>query len=104
MQFLTSVAFVFLVMVGPSLGGQAPAFQNDDFRITTKKTATLWHNIPFYAAGDMAQYQATMARNRDEVRGQMLGELTGVLDEIPGAWCHHHWSCLGSGDGASQAP
>lgn len=82
MQFLTSVAFVFLVMVGPSLGGQAPAFQNDDFRITTKKTATLWHNIPFYAAGDMAQYQATMARNRDEVRGQMLGELTGVLDKL----------------------
>ena len=87
-QFLTSDALVFLVIVGPGLGAPAPTFQNDDFSIMTMKTATLWSNLPLYAAGDDAPYQATTARNR-ACGAFAMGVIVGCFSEMAGKASTH---------------
>ena len=64
---------------GVVLAADQPRFQNNSFKNQNKNVATVWHQIPFYAGADLGQYQATMAKNRSQVRQELLSELTGSL-------------------------
>jgi hypothetical protein len=46
------------------------------------RVLTIWHSVPFHAGGDLAQYQATMAQNRDQVRRSLTEELSGSLQKM----------------------
>lgn len=47
-----------------------------------QRVLTIWHQVPFHAGGDLAQYEATMAQNRDQVRRSLTEELTGSLQKM----------------------
>jgi hypothetical protein len=58
-------------------GGDPSGFIDRDQRVLT-----IWHQVPFHAGGDLAQYEATMAQNRDQVRRSLTDELTGSLQKM----------------------
>ena len=70
------------LLLSVAMAADRPLHQNDNFKSDTKRVATLWHHIPFYAGADLGQYQATMAQNRSEVRKQLLSELTETLGTL----------------------
>ena len=70
------------LLLGGAMAADRPKHQTDNFKSETKRVATLWHHIPFYAGADLGQYQATMAQNRSEVRKQLLSELTDTLGTL----------------------
>ena len=47
-----------------------------------KRVLTIWHQVPFHAGGDLAQYETTMAQNRDQVRRSLTDELAGSLQKM----------------------
>ena len=70
------------LLLGGAMAADRPKHQTDNFKSETKRIATLWHHIPFYAGADLGQYQATMAQNRSEVRKQLLAELSNTLGTL----------------------
>ena len=47
-----------------------------------KRVLTIWHLVPFHAGGDLAQYETTLAQNRDQVRRSLTEELVGSLQKM----------------------
>lgn len=66
----------------PAPAASAPRFQDDRFKKKDKSVMTLWPSIPFYAGGDMGQYQTTMAQSRDSVRKDFFNTLIEALDKL----------------------
>lgn len=82
MRKLLALLMAVHVIFGQQLWAAQASFQQDGFVDKNKKVYTIWHNIPFYSGGDIAQYQATMAQNRDEVRKALVEELTEALTKL----------------------
>lgn len=46
---------------------------------------SIWTNVPFYAGGDLAQYQLTVSQTRAQVRQQLMVELSDTLVKLAGS-------------------
>jgi hypothetical protein len=73
--------FMFLSALAPAEAAK-PKYQNDSFKRTDKKIQTLWPTIPFFALGDVGQYEQTMSQSRDQVRKMFFDELIGALEKL----------------------
>lgn len=71
-----------LFLSGSSAWGSEPPNEAGDFVDNTRRTLSVWHHVPFYAGGDIAQYEATMAQSRDRVRSGLFDELTRALSTM----------------------
>lgn len=70
-----------IVCAGTSWAGKSQ-FQDNNFKRSDKAIYTLWHRIPFFAAGDIGQYQQTMSQSRDSVRKTFWNDLTTALESM----------------------
>jgi hypothetical protein len=71
-----------LVLLGAPAWGSDQHNEAADFMDGTRKTLSVWHHVPFYAGGDIAQYETTMAQSRDTVRKGLFDELTRALSTL----------------------
>ena len=55
---------------------------DDGFMTQGKQPLVLWNSVPFYAAADVAQYEATLATRRDGVRRENFRELSATLENL----------------------
>jgi len=55
---------------------------DDGFMTPNKQPLVLWSTVPFYAAADLAQYEATLATRRDLVRRENFRELSATLEAL----------------------
>jgi hypothetical protein len=76
------LGFLWLLAQSAVLAAGATPHGTDAFLDQGKKTYAIWHNVAFYSGGDLGQYQQTMSQNRDQVRRELLNELTDTLGKI----------------------
>ncbi len=60
----------------------AARYQDHRFKNKEKGVLTLWPSIPFFAGGDIGQYQTTMAQSRDSVRKDFFNDLIEGLSKL----------------------
>lgn len=77
-RFSTTLLFCFTV----GILGLVQQTQADTFRPLPGQKAWLWHQIPFFPLGDLAQYEQTMSQNRDQVRTQFFEQLLSAVERL----------------------
>ena len=78
-----SVRLLWILLVLCSAASSASTTPGDDGFITKgKQPLVMWNTVPFYAAADLAQYEATLATRRDRVRRENFRELSATLEAL----------------------
>ncbi len=78
LKFILSVMLVFSAGISQALAT----------RPTSQEVTTIWPTIPFYALGDIGQYEKTMSKDREQTRKMYWDELMGAVVKMAnnGAW------------------
>lgn len=73
---LFSLGMLVLTITGQALAAEVDSFNSD------RKIPRLWAQIPFIQAGNLGQYQSTMAQGRDGTRRQLWRELMNEVQNL----------------------
>jgi hypothetical protein len=77
---LLTIAFTSLTQAATKLE-KSGKYGDNNFK-TGKKTANLWYQIPFFAGGDIGQFETTMSQDRDSVRKMFWNDLMSEIQKL----------------------